>query len=141
VFIELFSKKKAKRSVLEAFNGKESETISYLIDCLSLFYKLFDSLDVNLLDQFIATYSQSPYENVKTFVSGLQKDIEAVKNTILYPNISNGPIEGLNNKIKMLRRRSFGRAGVLLMNLLIHLTFFPKDDSSQAINVASAVVT
>lgn len=43
-------------------------------------------------------------------------DYEAVSNSLLYPGISNGPIEGHNGRIKFKHRRSAGKAGLDLLN-------------------------
>jgi hypothetical protein len=51
----------------------------------------------------------------------------AVKNSLIYPEISNGPMEGTNNKIKMLRRRGYGRAGIELINALAVLPWHYRD--------------
>ena len=61
------------------------------------------------------------------FASGLQKDIEAVKNCLRYPAISNGPMEGTNHKIKGVRRRAYGRAGIELLNALLVLPWYYHD--------------
>jgi len=84
----------------------------FLKDC----YYVFDSKDVNELDAFISKYLESPIEAFSNHAKGLSKDYEAVKNSLLYAHISNGPLEGMNNKIKMIHRRSYGRAGSILLN-------------------------
>ncbi|MBS3948854.1 MAG: transposase, partial [Dethiobacter sp.] len=40
----------------------------------------------------------------------------AVKNSLIYGDISNGPLEGVNSRIKAIHRRSSGRAGIFLLN-------------------------
>ncbi|MBS4023847.1 MAG: transposase [Dethiobacter sp.] len=35
---------------------------------------------------------------------------------MVYDEISNGPIEGVNSRIKAIHRRSSGRAGIFLLN-------------------------
>ena len=65
--------------------------------------------------------------HVAQFASGLAKDLEAVKNCLRYPAISNGPMEGTNNKIKMTRRRGYGRTGVELLNALMALPWYYQD--------------
>ena len=39
-----------------------------------------------------------------------------MKNSLIYPEISNGPLEGVNSRIKMKHRRGGGRAGMELLN-------------------------
>lgn len=93
--------------------------------------------DVQRLDAFISKYQKDSIEPVSVFASGLKKDYDAVKNCLLYPKISNGPMEGTNNKIKMLRRRSYGRAGLELLNALVVLPWHYKEIDSN-INESAA---
>jgi transposase len=58
----------------------------------------------------------SEYEPVARYANSLRADYAAVRNSLLYPNISNGPLEGHNSRIKFKHRRSGGRAGLDLLN-------------------------
>ena len=42
------------------------------------------------------------------------EDYAAVK-TSMMTHVSNGPVEGLNNRLKMLKRQMFGRADLELL--------------------------
>ncbi len=101
--------------------------IPRLVMILAAFYEVMLSADVNKLDEFIRKYQNDSIETIATFASGLKKDYEAVKNCLHYPDISNGPMEGTNNKIKMMRRRGYGRAGIELINALAVLPWYYKD--------------
>jgi transposase len=90
----------------------------FLKDC----YQVFDSKDIGALDMFILKYKESSIEAISQYAVGLQADYEAVKNSLIYPNVSNGPLEGLNSRIKMIHRRSGGRAGMLLLNAYMLLS-------------------
>jgi len=79
------------------------------------------------LDCFICEYQNDPIESLSVFASGLKKDYDAVKNCLLYSDISNGPMEGTNNKIKTVRKRGYGRAGVELLNALLVLPWYYND--------------
>lgn len=107
--------------------GKAYTLLPLLVTILVAFYEVMLSADVNKLDEFICKYQNDSIETIATFVSGLKKDYDAVKNSLLYPQISNGPIEGTNNKIKMIRRRGYGRAGIELINALAVLPWYYKD--------------
>jgi len=72
-------------------------------------------------DPFIRTSQDDDSEPSAEFDSGLKQDIEAAKNGFRYPAISHGPMEGTNNKIKMVRRRGYGRAELELLNALFTL--------------------
>ncbi len=69
----------------------------------------------------IHTYSDCEVDALAQYVKGLADDYEAVKNSLIYDEISNGPIEGINNRIKSIHRRSSGRAGIFLLNAYVVL--------------------
>jgi hypothetical protein len=79
------------------------------------FYQFYDSHDQDLLDAFIVKYEEDPCELYATFAKGLKKDLEAIRNMLRYPDISNGVVEGLNNFIKKVKRVSYGRAKLPLL--------------------------
>ncbi len=56
------------------------------------------------------------------YATGLEKDFEAMKNSLIYPEISNRLLEGTNSRIKMKHRRGGGRAGIELLNAYNVLT-------------------
>ena len=43
-----------------------------------------------------------------TAVKTLKKYKRQIKNTMYYNGLSNGPLEGINNKIKVIKRISYG---------------------------------
>lgn len=92
--------------------------VQFLSDC----YRIFDSGDINLLLDFIEYYKSSDIGPLAQYVDGLAKDIVAVQNALKYRHITNGPIEGINSKIKMKHRRSSGRAGIELLNAYMVLS-------------------
>ena len=51
----------------------------------------------------------------QSFANGLLEDYAAVKVSMM-TTISDGPVEGLNNRLKMLKRQMYGRAGLELLN-------------------------
>lgn len=64
---------------------------------------------------------QSPHKDVASFVDSVKSDIIPIRNAIRYP-ISNGMIEGLNNKIKALKRSMYGRASDKLLWIKMYQT-------------------
>jgi transposase len=82
---------------------------------LTEFYFFIDSCDIIALDSFIEKYKASSVDALSQFASGLEKDYEAVKNSLVYVSISNGPVEARNSLTKMYHRRSRGRAGIELL--------------------------
>ena len=86
--------------------------IQFLVEC----YSIFDSNDISKLDSFIDKYRKSGIDPLCQYANGLLNDYDAVKNCLLYPDITNGVSEGNNNRLKMIHRRSGGRASLELLN-------------------------
>ena len=55
------------------------------------------------------------------FVTGLRHDYDAVRNGLTLPH-SSGSVEGNVNRIKMIKRQMFGRAGLPLLRKRVLLT-------------------
>ena len=92
--------------------------VQFLSDC----YHVFDAADPAALERFIQQYQACEIGPLAQYATGLEKDFEAVKNSLIYPEISNGPLEGTNSRIKMKHRRGGGRAGIELLNAYNVLT-------------------
>ena len=67
-----------------------------------------------LLYLFIEKYKQSELKDSSRFAEGLEKDIDAVENSVASP-LSNGFVEGTNNKVKMVKRTMYGRCSRQLL--------------------------
>jgi len=65
---------------------------------------------------WIAKYKTEPHPHLRSFATGLLRDIDAVKNAISYP-YNNGLAEGLNNKLKALKRGMYGRTSNRLIEI------------------------
>ena len=65
---------------------------------------------------WIEKYKTETLSPLRTFARGLLRDIDAVKNSILY-HYNNGLAEGLNNKLKALKRGMYGRASNRLIEI------------------------
>jgi len=83
------------------------------------YHNFMDNNDPAGLYAFIKKYKNDGYWRLARFANGLQKDIEAVKNTLLYPGISNGMTEGINNLIKSVKRVGGGKAKIDLLTAKI----------------------
>jgi transposase len=66
------------------------------------------------LDSWLEKATNSSIKAFQTFAKGLKEDYDAVKAGLTL-EVSNGPVEGLNNRLKMLKRQMFGRAGLDLL--------------------------
>ena len=73
-----------------------------LIDALR--EKDFVRFKVTLLDSKTFPISEGLRRIIRTFT----KLLPHIENTFYYPKYTNGPIEGLNNKIKVLKRNAYG---------------------------------
>ena len=67
------------------------------------------------LDNWLELAKNSLLKPFQSFAKGLIDDYEAVRAGLTL-EVSNGPVEGFNNKLKMLKRQMYGRAGLDLLN-------------------------
>ena len=82
--------------------------------CVKEFREIFRKKNMRLLYLFIEKYLVSSLKELVAFANGLQKDIEAVENAIASDK-SNGLVEGINNRLKMIKRTMYGRCGKQLL--------------------------
>ncbi len=73
------------------------------------------------LQGWMSTVEASELPSLHTFVRGLRKDLPTVVAGLTMP-YSNGPIEGANTKVKLLKRQMYGRAGFHLLRQRILLS-------------------
>ena len=66
------------------------------------------------LDDWLKNATNSSIKAFQTFANGLTEDYDAVKAGVTL-EVSNGQVEGQNNRLKMLKRQMFGRAGIDLL--------------------------
>ena len=71
-------------------------------------------LEGEKLDGWLEEAVRCEAEVMKKFAGGLKKDLAAVK-AGLTEEWSNGPVEGLVNKLKLVKRQGYGRAGFGLL--------------------------
>ena len=90
--------------------------LGILVQFLSDGYHVFDAADPAALDAFIQQYQACAIDPLAQYATGLRKDYVAAKHSLLYPEISNRPLEGMNSRIKMRHRRGGARAGIELLN-------------------------
>jgi transposase len=72
------------------------------------------NLEGKKLDGWLAEAKASEAQAMKKFAVGLKKDLCAVR-AGLTERWSNGPVEGLVNKLKLVKRQGYGRAGFGLL--------------------------
>jgi transposase len=104
-----------KNEMMDAIKTKYP-VVLYLTEFLTDCYHVFDTAEVKELASFINKYKDSEFEPIKKYANSLLADYSAVSNSLIYKDISNGPIEAHNNRIKFKHRRCGGRAGLDLLN-------------------------
>jgi len=87
-------------------------------DCISDFRNIYVIKSVTLLEVFVEKYLKSSNKNLKSFANGIVRDFIAVKNSVI-SEYSNGFLEGNNNRLKMIKRTMYGRAGLDLLRAKI----------------------
>jgi len=98
-----------------------SAILLQLRECHMSFRTILKGGSSGALDEWIKKYSGTPHKDVASFVDSVKSDIIPIRNAIRYP-ISNGMIEGLNNKIKALKRSMYGRASDKLLWIKMYQT-------------------
>jgi transposase len=69
------------------------------------------------LDDWMRQVDAAGSSALGSFVAGLRTDLDAVTAGLTLP-WSSGPVEGNVNRIKMLKRQMYGRAGLDLLRIL-----------------------
>jgi transposase len=99
----------------------QSPELSSIIEFATEFLGMIRQRQSKLFEPWLARFEQSPMDLIKSFTAGLRDDFEAVK-AAMETEVSNGPVEGLNNRLKMLKRQMYGRANVDLLEKRFILT-------------------
>ncbi len=116
------------------FNGKlDSDVKIYVLEkypilielkkCICEFRRIFETKNPVLLRTFIDNYSKSEIKKFQGFIKGMIRDFDAVDSAVS-SNLSNGFVEGINNKIKLIKRVMFGRCSLPLLKAKIILPYF-----------------
>ncbi|SFU63126.1 Transposase, partial [Clostridium sp. DSM 8431] len=75
---------------------------------VNAFRHILKEKDINKLDLWIEESLKLNISEIKSFVNGINQDIDAVKNAIIL-KYNNGLAEGSVNKIKVIKRIMYGR--------------------------------
>ena len=90
-------------------------------EAYNTFREILNSKDELRLDQWLEKYKSTKIMRIKSFINGINHDLEAVKNAIKYP-WSNGVVEGHVNRLKNKKREMYGRAGFELLRRKVVLS-------------------
>lgn len=89
-------------------------TLSAMREFVTSFRSLFKKGSLGGLDEWVDKYMDSPFRMFSAFAKGVKEDGAAIRNAMTN-SISNGPLEGVNNKLKAIKRSMYGRAGIALL--------------------------
>lgn len=106
-----------KRKDIEHYLDSQPE-LKQLLELVSDFKMLLSGDDVDELDRWIEKAEVLQVTELNSFLKLIQSDKEAVENAIRY-RYSNGPTEGHNNKIKVIKRQMYGKCKFDLLRLKI----------------------
>lgn len=85
--------------------------ITAAADLARRFHVMLVNRDIEGLDPWLADAERS---DIASFARGLRRDIDAVRAAFTLP-WSTGPVEGKINKLKLIKRSMYGRAGLDLL--------------------------
>jgi len=89
--------------------------LALAIELADEFLDLLRQRQGEAFDGWLTRALKSSLKPFQTFAEGLSDDYDAVKASMT-STVSNGVVEGLNNRLKMLKRQMYGRAGLALLN-------------------------
>ena len=100
--VEALSKKLYEKII------KRYPVIESIINLVNEFKHLLESKNVEKLEEWIEKASNLKIRKIDKFVNRLKRDIQAVRNAIIY-EYNNGLAEGSVNKLKVIKRIMYGR--------------------------------
>ena len=101
-----------EKTLLERLGGQPE--LSGAITLAQGFIKLVRQRLPENLDSWIEKAKNILMKAFQSFAKGLKDDYDAVKAGVTL-EVRNGPVEGQYNRLKMLKRQMFGRAGLDLL--------------------------
>ncbi len=103
---------------------KKYPTLGKAYEILRGFHELMFSKNLDKLEPWIEEAEKLQIDEINSYIAGLRKDLDAVKNSITY-SYSNGLAEGSINKLKVIKRIMYGRNSFeLLKSKLLLLESF-----------------
>jgi transposase len=92
----------------------QHSNLSLAVELADEFLQLLREQRADDFDSWLMKAIKSSLKPFVQFAEGLFEDYAAVKASMML-KVSNGPVEGLNNRLKMLKRQMYGRAGLDLL--------------------------
>jgi transposase len=126
-----FSTKQIAWFFVKAVDDLDSEQSAYLIRLLDVsedfkqlyefsqqFWSIVKEKKKDEFSVWLTAVKRCGITELRNFALGLQKDLSAVQAALTY-KWSNGPVEGHNNRLKMIKRQMYGRAKFDLLRLRV----------------------
>ncbi|GGR35190.1 transposase [Deinococcus ruber] len=101
------------QQVLAAIKAR-SEVVSCAHDLTQAFTRLMRERQSQALEPWFQSAKTSGLPEFVTFARGLERDVIALKAALVL-RWSNGPVEGIVNNIKLIKRQAYGRASFQLL--------------------------
>jgi transposase len=95
-----------------------NRNLQNLYAAVKSFRVILKNKDESRLKNWLTKIKKYDIRELNSFVKGIEKDIEAVKNAIR-SEYSNGIIEGVINKIKVIKRVMYGRCSFELLRIKV----------------------
>lgn len=93
---------------------RQHPDLALLVELADEFLQLLRKRKADAFDAWLVKTVGCAIKPLKTFAKGLFDDYAAVKASMM-SEVSNGPVEGLNNKLKMLKRQMYAKASLKLL--------------------------
>lgn len=85
------------------------------------FKSMLTDKNIDALDKWMEGAKNLNIPEINSFINGIERDMEAVRNAIKY-EYSNGLVEGCINKLKVIKRIMYGRCSFeTLKNKILRL--------------------
>jgi transposase len=81
---------------------------------LRAFAEMMTGLQGQHLPEWLTKVEADDQPQLHSFTTGIRRDLQAVTNGLTLPH-SSGAVEGNVNRIKMIKRQMYGRAGFALL--------------------------
>ena len=94
--------------------GAEHPDLAVTVKLADEFLQLLRQQRADGFEEWLTEAMQSSLQPFERFAQGLIEDYAAVKAS-MEMSVSSGAVEGLNNRLKMLKRQMYGRAGLELL--------------------------
>jgi transposase len=94
--------------------ASQHPTLALAVELADEFLVLLREQRADAFDDWLLKAVKSSLKPFVQFAEGLFEDYAAVLASMM-TTVSNGPVEGLNNRLKMLKRQMYGRAGLDLL--------------------------